>query len=747
MRYQTVLAIFLLSLVLLFQALAANAQTYSPSPITATNSAAWYATDGTLWISDGNSIKKSSDGGITLSAPIQTWTTADCLECVFVDSRGYIYVSPYGANLAGSDKGLWRSTDGVNFTKVLDLSNLPNAIGIWGIDETPTGKIYAGTYSKEHKIYSSTDGQTWHLEYYTPDGNHIHNLHVDPTNNYVYATIGDTGAALLAKYDGSSWTELSPQIGGKALPQLTGVIIAPTTPTSTKIYFTDSSGATPFRIYTTTDDLNYNLVYESSAADGNYSDDNYWVRRDPATGYLYAGNTKVDDTAGMYGNIIYSQDNGAHWSILTQFTDGVTGGDGPQFGSNIHNSNLIVSHQAAGKRLAGYSISLASRNLIGTVTDANTSLPIANATVTAGGQSTTTAGDGTYSLTLPAGTYVVTASAAGHVSQNQNATITNNQTTQVNFALQPSVSPGSIVGHVYDANTFAVISGATVTLTPGGPSTQTDASGAYAFNNLAPGNYTVTASATGYQPGSKTTTVNSGATSTVDFALQPSVSPGSIVGQVTNSSTAAAISGATVTLAPGGQTTQTNASGSYAFTNLSPGSYTVTASATGYQPGSKTTTVNSGATSTVDLALTPLVSPGSIVGHVTNSSTSAAISGATVTLTGGQSTQTDATGYYAFNNLAPGSYTVTASATGYQPGIKTTTVNSGGTSTVDFALQPSSVSIVGYLTNSGAAISGATVTLNPGGQSTQTDANGYYAFTNLAPGNYTVTASWALSVH
>jgi hypothetical protein len=80
---------------------------------------------------------------------------------------------------------------------------------------------------------------------------------------------------------------------------------------------------------------------------------------------------------------------------------------------------------------------------------------------------------------------------------------------------------------------------------------------------------------------------------------------------------------------------------------------------------------------------------GSIAGHVTDSSTSAALSGATVTVSGGPSTTTNASGDYTIAALAPATYSVTASKSGYTASSPASvTVTAGNTSTQNFALVP-----------------------------------------------------------
>ena len=82
---------------------------------------------------------------------------------------------------------------------------------------------------------------------------------------------------------------------------------------------------------------------------------------------------------------------------------------------------------------------------------------------------------------------------------------------------------------------------------------------------------------------------------------------------------------------------------------------------------------------------------GWIDGHVTDAETGEALAGATVTANG-VSILTDVEGYYKIE-VAPGTYTVTASAVGYESQSKSVTVTAGETSAVDFALSPTPFTI------------------------------------------------------
>ena len=167
-------------------------------------------------------------------------------------------------------------------------------------------------------------------------------------------------------------------------------------------------------------------------------------------------------------------------------------------------------------------------SIAGTVTDASTSSPIAGATVAInGGASTTTSASGAYTLSnLAPASYSLTASKTGYVSATNNGVVvTAGNSTPSNFALNP-VPPttGSITGHVTDNVTHTAISGATVALSTG-PSTTTDASGAYTFGSLSPASYNVTASKTGYVSATNNgVVVTAGNPTTSDFALTPNPS-------------------------------------------------------------------------------------------------------------------------------------------------------------------------------------------------------------------------------
>lgn len=157
--------------------------------------------------------------------------------------------------------------------------------------------------------------------------------------------------------------------------------------------------------------------------------------------------------------------------------------------------------------------------------------PIAGAQVLAqpGSNFDTTASDGTYTISLPAGTYNVTASAYLYGDRTQsNVAVLASQTTWANFTLVPSV--GWIVGNVTNLATGSPIAGAVVLVTSSSSQQTTASTNSQGRFNISvePGAYTVNVTATGYYGAQQTVSVASGAESVATFRLTaiPTTTPG-----------------------------------------------------------------------------------------------------------------------------------------------------------------------------------------------------------------------------
>lgn len=158
--------------------------------------------------------------------------------------------------------------------------------------------------------------------------------------------------------------------------------------------------------------------------------------------------------------------------------------------------------------------------LTGVVTDAGTGAPINGANVQISGpsnRSLVTGADGRYSSTLPVGSYSVTASTFGYGTGTGSATITEGQTSTLDFALT-RVTNGNVTGVVRN-EAGAPVANATVEIlgTPIAP-TQTAADGSYSFANVPVGTYQAKASAGGCYD-QQTQALNVAGNTALDFVI------------------------------------------------------------------------------------------------------------------------------------------------------------------------------------------------------------------------------------
>lgn len=166
----------------------------------------------------------------------------------------------------------------------------------------------------------------------------------------------------------------------------------------------------------------------------------------------------------------------------------------------------------------------ANGTLTGKVTISGASTAISGAKITAVGTAgtffATSDSKGAYTVSLPPATYSVTCAATGYVPNTASATIKSSAKTTLNFALSKTVATtGTITGTVTNSSTGAVISAASVSLTPGTYSALTDTAGKYTIAGVTAGSYTQTVSKTGFNSATKQVTITAGATTTSNVAM------------------------------------------------------------------------------------------------------------------------------------------------------------------------------------------------------------------------------------
>ena len=141
---------------------------------------------------------------------------------------------------------------------------------------------------------------------------------------------------------------------------------------------------------------------------------------------------------------------------------------------------------------------------------------------------------------------------------------------------------------------------------------------------------------------------------------------GSIYGLVCDSETLDEIAGATVSINSINKSTTSDEEGFYYLHDLEAGRYLVSASATGYYPIEGSVAVEAGKDTMIFIYLEKIATTANLTGTVVDSETGEKIAGAKVVVNPGNlSTYSNKEGYYEFENLEVGKYTITASADFY----------------------------------------------------------------------------------
>ena len=257
---------------------------------------------------------------------------------------------------------------------------------------------------------------------------------------------------------------------------------------------------------------------------------------------------------------------------------------------------------------------------------------------------------------------------------------------------------------------------------------------------------------------------------TRDVVLQPgrelggveiSLRPGNGIISGTVSGPGGALGGARVVATDGSRTIETvslteGAVGTFAIRDLAtPGQYTVTVTRDGYTSEASAVSLDPNqTTATVNARLIPAT--GSIQGRslldgVPGRGLTVSINGGTVNRTTAVVSQGSSAGNYGFFGLpAPATYTLTFSGADTIPQVRVIdldpAIGTEDSTGVDVSLSPERTSVSGIVRDeSGKPAAQADVTLSNGADSftflTADDPAGQFAFSGVAPGAYTLTAS------
>lgn len=283
---------------------------------------------------------------------------------------------------------------------------------------------------------------------------------------------------------------------------------------------------------------------------------------------------------------------------------------------------------------------------------------------------------------------------------------------------------------------------------PAGGTARTDGSGAFAFEALLPGTYTVVASASSTLESVRISGITVAERASAALPALTFTSVGHVSGTVTLGAPTGN-AGIVVSVVGGSAVAVTDDAGAYSLKNVAVGAQTVVASAAGRGSVTGNVTVTRGAT--VTAAALVLTAVNTAQGHLTGS---VLLTGETshgnivVMLTGAQTAVqlTSVTGAYDFAGLGNGPYTVTAHAESTRELSRTvsaTVVNGDGTApTMTFSPVGS---ISGKVTRSGAATGNAGTIVFVAGKSaaTFTDNAGNYTLTLVDTGSQSVSAAYS----
>ncbi|WP_459501728.1 carboxypeptidase regulatory-like domain-containing protein [Bacillus sp. C1] len=369
-------------------------------------------------------------------------------------------------------------------------------------------------------------------------------------------------------------------------------------------------------------------------------------------------------------------------------------------------------------------------------------------------QATETNANGLYVLNgITPGEYTVVAIHPNFERQQIAFTAIANETATVNFALKGI--PGNLGGAIKDSETHTPLAGALVEIFPSGSTLAvarrtTDGTGKFNISSLEPGNYTVVASNLNYESNTVGAIVVSGDTTNVEILLFPN--PALVSGTVTevngnpiNNAGLSFFNQSGILIG----STVTDVNGNYVMGGLPANSYTVVASAPQFAHVSKGLIVAPGQNITnFNFELTRDV--GKIIGTITGDGIP--LVGATVSLLEDNvfivAVVTRSDGTYMIENVAPGVYTASASASGFSVNQVGAVLEANTTVEANIELSSLTGTIAGIITDtSGVPIANALVIIQISdihGQVlriVQADHIGAFVITGLAPGSYVMTAS------
>lgn len=350
--------------------------------------------------------------------------------------------------------------------------------------------------------------------------------------------------------------------------------------------------------------------------------------------------------------------------------------------------------------------------------------PLAGVNVSASGRSAQTNAGGTYLLTLPTGSHLITLSKTEYTfTPPSRQVVVGPNLTGIDF--QGTANTYGIQGRVIQGGSG--LPG--VTLNAGSQTMTTGPDGSFAFTGLLAGTYSLTPTLTEhtFTPATRSVTVGP-SQSSIDFVS--AVRTYTVRGNV-----AAGTSGISgVTVSAGGSSTLTDAGGDYLLTGLPAGTYELVANKTPYTftPAFRTVTVGPDRTGINFTGQRGYTISGTVIKD------RVPLAGVSLTA-GGRTTTSDSSGNYFLEVPSRGTLVVTPSLVGhtFTPASRVVTVGPDDAAGINFSAS-AGFTVGGRIMQNSMGLSG--VTVRAGAVSTTTGADGSYTLMAVPAGTWTVEA-------
>jgi hypothetical protein len=379
----------------------------------------------------------------------------------------------------------------------------------------------------------------------------------------------------------------------------------------------------------------------------------------------------------------------------------------------------------------------------GTVFNTFNSLLVTGATIYTANGVSTAASNGAFVLRVPPGIYTIVATApASNANLLSGIPATPGNIAVVNIGITPASTPlGYVEGYIVRSSDGEGIQGALITTDLGGATISSGRDGSFRLPSPS-GTANLVVSADGFSSKQvENYPVYPYITTNISIDLNPApAAQTAIKGIVKDACTGIRINDAVITSNSG--EIATSADGFYSIeTPL--GLSTIIVSADGYQFASQTFFLGPFATKTYDFSLSPTINGfGSVRGSITSSETGEPIAGVRIEGDTGvvSSSRQDGT-YTLYTSIC--TTTLYASRSGYLPVLIPVTVGKGIVTTRNFSMTPLG-KISGTIRDSRLdyGIKAAIVTLQEvPGVSCTSSSDGSYMFSDIQPGNYTITVT------